>query len=73
MSVQEKMLAAVSNHMARMGCTEGRVDSVLIYPNATDSKGWTEWLIKYQFASGGSLTVGAILRNAEQENVEFHS
>lgn len=73
MAVYERMANAVAKHMLRMGADDGRIDSVQIFPQKTDRDGWTEWLLKYEFASGGQLTVGAILRNPDQVEVEFHS
>lgn len=63
---------AVGKHIERMGGLEGRVDSVTIYPKAPEDSGWLEWLLVYQFADGGKMTVGMIQREPNG-NVEFHT
>ena len=74
MTVDERMSAAIAKHMLRMGAgNEDRVSSIVVFPNKTDKDGFTEWLLRYEFVTGGQLVVGAILRNPDQEVVEFHT
>ena len=63
---------AVGRHILRMGGNEDRVASVTIFPSARNKEGWLEWLVRYEFSTGGKLTVGAIQRRPG-EPVEFHS
>lgn len=72
MNQTERMAAAVGKHVERMTLT-GRVWNLKIFCNEADKNGWMEWLIQYEYSDGGKLTVGAILRNLDQEIVEFHS
>lgn len=72
------MATAVGLHITRFtGNSPWRVERVEIFPNverASEAKnGWMEWLIRYYYKDGGSMTVGAILRDLDQEKVEFHS
>lgn len=72
MTQTERMAAAVGKHVERHTST-GRVDRVEIFPAEATSEGWMEWIIRYHYYPSGGLTVGAILRTTDQENVEFHS
>lgn len=73
MTQYERMAEAVGRHILRMGGDDGRIFNVRIFPNKVDKDGWLEWILQYEFATGGGMTVGAILRNPDQETVEFHS
>jgi hypothetical protein len=63
---------AIGKHIVRMGGLEGRVSSVTIFPSQPDKDGFLEWIMKYEFATGGGMTIGAIQREPNGP-VEFHS
>jgi hypothetical protein len=63
---------AIGKHIARMGGLEDRVTKVTIFPSAPNKDGWLEWILKYEFIDGGTMTIGAIQREPNGV-VEFHS
>lgn len=71
-SLELKMGEAVGRHIARMASGD-RLCSATVYPNKRDKNGWLEWLLVYEFEGGSKLTVGAIQRHTQEDEVEFHS
>lgn len=68
----EIMREAVQRHVGRMLNVDGGQLRVTIYPNSVrDSSGMLEWILCYEFETGGKLTIGLIQRSPGQP-VEAH-
>ena len=78
MMTETEAMAKAHAHIERMD--NGRLSQVELYMSprvpldAEEWKhpGWLEWLIKYEWETGGKLTVGMIQRRPGAE-FEFHS
>lgn len=69
---EEIMRDGVAAHVRRY-CNETRVLKLTVFPSIhRENSGMLTWILKYEFGSGGGITVSMIQRKPG-EPVEYHS
>lgn len=69
---EEIMRDGVANHVRRY-CNEERVLNLKVFPRTErDSSGMLEWILRYEWETGGGITIGMIQR-APGAEIEYHS
>ena len=69
---EDIMRDGVAHHVRRY-CNQERVLNLKVYPRAErDSTGMLEWIMRYEWETGGGITIGVIQRQPGAE-VEYHS
>ena len=69
---EDIMRDGVAAHVRRY-CNEERVLKVVVCPRTErDSSGMLEWILRYEFETGGGITIGMIQRQPGEE-VSYHS
>ena len=69
---EEIMRDGVANHVRRY-CNDERVLNLKVFPRKErDSSGMLEWILRYEWETGGGITIGMIQRQPGAE-VEYCS
>lgn len=69
---EEIMRDGVAAHVRRY-CNEERVLNLKVFPRTErDSSGMLEWILRYEWETGGGITIGMIQR-APGAEIEYHS